>query len=833
MDAEDLMSPLFHMPPSTSCFYRVSSSLTTSPSVYDKIKSFLDRKENSVDDKITKPDKEKNPIFKSVENVRMLNRADLRKPFVGTLHLTTTALIFQDTDCKKETWILLMHIASIERGPLSTLGSPLIIRCKTFLSVTFVIPRERECYDIYVTLQKLSRPVHIEELYCFTYTSTTESPKSYGWDFFSLEQEFKRMQVPNDEWCLTNLNKNYELCDTYPRFIYVPTSATTSILLGSSKFRSKGRLPVLTYLHRSNQAVICRCSQPLSGFSARCLEDEQLLNCILRTNPGSNFMYVVDTRPRINAMANRAAGKGYENENFYENIKFHFFGIENIHVMRSSLAKLIETCEANSPSVNSFLSGLDSSGWLRHIKVTLDTAWFIAQAIVEGVSVVVHCSDGWDRTVQVCSLASLMLDPYYRTIKGFQALIEKDWLSFGYKFTDRCGVRSLSRGPKGSKPGICAVLRALIEKDWLSFGHKFTDRCGHLAGDPREVSPVFVQFLECSWQLSVQFPQAFEFNEIFLLTLQDHVTSCQFGTFVGNCEKDRLDLRLSENTYSLWGYMANRMEDYINPLYSPDAHPDFIRPDLSPQNIRFWRGMFCRFENGVHPRENLADVLLATRDHSSSLDDHVKFLQKRIFSFKQSLSKKCELVKNGVRELKNNRIEEALPTPSLPPVENKPDNNSVSREESDLSVPPVEKKPSDKINESLLSTRLSLSSLSEETEGRRKVENGQHPLNPNSDVTCDYECNGIEALLDEEINSIAIDWKPVVNINQCQCSTPFDHFTRKYHCFKCGDVLCLNCIGDRSQLPGHLTRTDSIVCKSCLETSSPSNKTSESTKWFV
>lgn len=41
-------------------------------------------------------------------------------------------------------------------------------------------------------------------------------------------------------------------------------------------------------------------------------------------------------------MANRAAGKGYENENFYDNIKFQFFGIENIHVMRSSLAKLIE-----------------------------------------------------------------------------------------------------------------------------------------------------------------------------------------------------------------------------------------------------------------------------------------------------------------------------------------------------------------------------------------------------------------------------------------------------------------------------------------------------------
>lgn len=46
---------------------------------------------------------------------------------------------------------------------------------------------------------------------------------------------------------------------------------------------------------------------------------------------------------QINAMANRAAGRGYESENFYENIKFYFFGIENIHVMRNSLVKLMES----------------------------------------------------------------------------------------------------------------------------------------------------------------------------------------------------------------------------------------------------------------------------------------------------------------------------------------------------------------------------------------------------------------------------------------------------------------------------------------------------------
>jgi len=31
--------------------------------------------------------------------------------------------------------------------------------------------------------------------------------------------------------------------------------------------------------------------------------------------------------------------------------------------------------------------------------------------------VLVHCSDGWDRTSQVVALAELMLDPYYRTIE--------------------------------------------------------------------------------------------------------------------------------------------------------------------------------------------------------------------------------------------------------------------------------------------------------------------------------------------------------------------------------------------------------------------------------
>ena len=49
------------------------------------------------------------------------------------------------------------------------------------------------------------------------------------------------------------------------------------------------------------QAAICRCSQPLSGFSARCVEDESLLQAIRKANTSSKYMFVVDMRPKVSS----------------------------------------------------------------------------------------------------------------------------------------------------------------------------------------------------------------------------------------------------------------------------------------------------------------------------------------------------------------------------------------------------------------------------------------------------------------------------------------------------------------------------------------------------
>lgn len=52
---------------------------------------------------------------------------------------------------------------------------------------------------------------------------------------------------------------------------------------------------------------------------------------------------------------------------------------------------------------------------------------------MEKASVLVHCSDGWDRTSQLTALAQIMIDSHYRTIRGFALLVEKDWCAYGHK----------------------------------------------------------------------------------------------------------------------------------------------------------------------------------------------------------------------------------------------------------------------------------------------------------------------------------------------------------------------------------------------------------------
>ncbi|CAB3402681.1 unnamed protein product [Caenorhabditis bovis] len=663
-------------------------------------------------------------IAMMVDNVYLVDRLGVQPNLLGTVHVTTTHIIFRAEDGSKELWLATGLIASVERGNLTAAGCLLIIRCKHFQVISLLISRDKSCQELFETLMRAAKPVsvNVSELLAFENRDVIEDMR--GWKRLDWNSEMTRQGVPVTKWSESDINNDYQVCDTYPDKLWFPTAANTSVLMGSSRFRSRSRLPALTYYHRQSEAALCRCAQPLTGFSARCVEDEKLMELIGKANPNSESLYLVDTRPRVNAMVNKVQGKGFEDERNYSNMRFHFFDIENIHVMRTSQAKLLDAV-TKCRDVGEYWKTLEASGWLKHLRAIVECSLFLAESISRGTSCVVHCSDGWDRTSQVVSMCQLLLDPYYRTIHGFQVL---------------------------------------IEKDWLSFGHKFDDRCGHIGAlndeAAKEVSPVFTQFLDCVWQIMQQRPRAFQFNERYLIELQEHSYSCQFGTFIGNCEKDRRDLNVSKRTKSLWSWMDLRHDDYINPFYAPTSHVSLLDIDTRAARFQVWVGLYNRFDEGLQPRQRLEDITMAAMEHVGVLESHVAQLRMKLAELK------CQISSNSCSSSSSNMVDSGT---------------SSAGDEHTM----------------------------------------KHPLSvvasPTQEMVMSQESGVMDSSLysDETITKAALKWQPLRGVKRCgnpacrgEFASPID---RRIHCHQCGKIFCRRCL--------HISLDErERVCEKCRNT---------------
>ncbi|RUO97114.1 protein-tyrosine phosphatase-like protein [Jimgerdemannia flammicorona] len=456
-----------------------------------------------------------------------------------------------------------------------------------------------------------------EQLYAYSFKPNPEYPTSDGWTIYDPLKEYKRMGVGtrSDSWRFTYINRSYTFSPTYPHVLVVPKKISDNVLNYAAKYRSKMRIPVLSYLHWQNHATITRSSQPMTGLKgARSIQDEKLIEAIFASNvptgPNGQIIYgstaanlIVDARPTANAMGQAVMGAGSENTENYKNCKKAYMGIENIHVMRASLGAMCDAmqgAESTGGAINKV--GLAKSGWLKHIAALLEGSLAIIKNIhVFNSHVLVHCSDGWDRTGQLTSIAELCLDPYYRTLRGFEVLIEKDWVSFGHKFADRCGHLSSEKyfvNSFASNSPAAATLKDNLRNVYKSQAHV------------RETSPVFHQFLDCVYQLLRQHPTRFEFNEKLLVELHYHVYSCQFGTFLFNCERERHVQSPQDSTCSVWDYVNSKRKEFLSDRYAPEKDRDMssdqgvLLPDA--RNVRYWAELFGKKD------EELNEVVVVT-----------------------------------------------------------------------------------------------------------------------------------------------------------------------------------------------------------------------------
>ncbi|NXD28945.1 MTRAA protein, partial [Spelaeornis formosus] len=120
-----------------------------------------------------------------------------------------------------------------------------------------------------------------------------------------------------------------------------------------------------------------------------------------------------------------------------------------------------------------------------------------------------------------------------------------------------------------SLPGF----QSLVQREWVAAGHPFPRRLGLLCRDtPREEAPVFLLFLDCTWQLLWQFPADFGFTEAFLLALHDSSFSPYFSTFRFSCQRQRSHSnmpRLPRQTYRPIGGLQEPEWHRGSPLTCP------------------------------------------------------------------------------------------------------------------------------------------------------------------------------------------------------------------------------------------------------------------------
>lgn len=533
----------------------------------------------------------------------------------------------------------------------------------------------------------------VEKLYAFSHRPLKNEKAVNGWNIYDPKAEFRRQgisaKLSDKGWRITNINHDYSFCDTYPAVLCVPTSISDNVLKYARTFRSRNRIPALSYFHPVNSCTITRSSQPLSGITRKTnIQDEKLVAASFSASiPGSGnstpqssqqdsmdepqpafdtelsdterfedelisktaVMYdektgkrlifgaqqanlIVDARPTINAMVNQVQGMGSENMDKYKFARKIFLSIENIHVMRSSLGKVVDALkDADLSPLPPNRDLLHQSGWLRHIHDVLDGSAIIARQVgINHSHVLIHCSDGWDRTSQLSALAQIMLDPYFRTLEGFVVLVEKDWLSFGHMFRLRSGhlnhedwfsvQKDAFAGSKvqpGENDGRADAFQNVLSGAKRFFNQNkddpeldtISEAASGLVVDEeattqKMVSPVFHQFLDCAYQLLRQHPTRFEYNERFLRRLLYHLYSCQYGTFLYNSEKQRHDARLSERTSSVWDYFLCRRSEFTNPDFDPtvDDHVKGQERILLPRlkEIRWWNQLFGRTDEEMN-----------------------------------------------------------------------------------------------------------------------------------------------------------------------------------------------------------------------------------------
>ncbi|XP_078138030.1 myotubularin-related protein 5 [Centroberyx gerrardi] len=278
----------------------------------------------------------------------------------------------------------------------------------------------------------------------------------------------------------------------------------------------------------------------------------------------SDVLFLRQQKAYLYIIGDKAQLKGGKQDSFQQ---WEVVPIEvcDVRQVKNSFKKLMKACVPSSPNPDpnmSFHRCLEDSEWMTLLRRVLQVSVLVVELLDAGSSVMVSLEDGWDVTTQIVSLVQLLSDPYYRTFDGFRLLVEKEWLSFGHRFSHR-GAQTLASQSSG-----------------------FT--------------PVFLQFLDCVHQIHLQFPMEFEFSQYYLKFLAYHYVSNRFRTFLLDSDYERIELgvlyeekgerKSPQVCKSVWDYidrLNKKTPIFYNYMFCPEDE-EVLWPYSFISNLKVW-----------------------------------------------------------------------------------------------------------------------------------------------------------------------------------------------------------------------------------------------------
>ncbi|XP_049638630.1 myotubularin-related protein 10 isoform X2 [Suncus etruscus] len=447
----------------------------------------------------------------------------------------------------------------------------LIIYCKDFRIVRFRFDESgpESAKKVCLAIAHYSQPADLQLLFAFEYVGKkyhnsasrmngacpagSGAPQTPLFETYSdWDREVKRTGASG--WRVCSINEGYMISTCLPEYFVVPSSlADQDLKIFSHSFVGR-RMPLWSWSHANGSALV-RTALVKDALQRRKI-DQRICNAVTRSHPQRSDVYKSDLEKAL----------------------------PSIQDVQAAFMKLKQLCvsEPFEETEERWFSSLENTRWLEYVRTFLRHSAELVYVLEDRhLSVVLQEEEGRDLSCVVASLVQVMLDPHFRTITGFQSLVQKEWVMAGYQFLDRCD---------------------------------------HLRRSGKE-SPLFLLFLDATWQLLEQQPGAFEFSETYLAVLLDSTRVSLFGTFLFNSPHQRVqqstEFAISKNIElgdekglafpSVWDwalqFSAQDRSLFLNPAYVGKSAPCLQRARLSRRpkksSSSTLRGLPATFRNGV------------------------------------------------------------------------------------------------------------------------------------------------------------------------------------------------------------------------------------------